>query len=370
MPETRSTVMVVDDDPLARELTVRALMAQNTVHEAESVADAIAILETETIDVVVLDVMMPGMSGLDGCKVLKATVDRFLPVVMLTALQSQDQRNLGLSVGADDYLSKPVDRRELQLRVAAFARSSQQDRIIRSQMDELKELAALKDDLVEVLVHDLRNPLSAVMSTFSLIHSTGLITDPEDLKDLQMGMTASRRISGLLDELLQVRLLEEGKLIPRRLPTSIEGVVRDAIATLKPGALERGITVDFQTTPADTTLNVDASLLQRAIENLLSNAVKYTREQVDVRVGQSPHSVEVTVADRGPGIPEMLRPQMFEKFGSIEASRGHQRRGIGLGLYMVRLVAAAHGGKVSVESREGGGSLFRLALDRPALSLV
>lgn len=361
--ELRPRVLVVDDDELARELTSRALGAQNEVLEAPDVATALAVLRAQPIDVAVVDVMMPGVSGLDGCTQLKhAAAPQFLPVLLLTALSSQEQRNQGLAAGADDYLSKPVDRRELQLRVAAFARSARQDRTIRAQVQELRELSALKDDLVQMLVHDLRNPLSAVMSAFNLLQGSGVLTDVEDVRDLETGMQASRRISALLEELLQVRLLEEGKLRPHRTPTRVDEVVRGAVETLRPAALERGVQLHYDARADDETLAVDGPLLQRAIENLLSNAVKYTRGAVDVRAAIENGSVRVTVADRGPGIPEPLRLQLFEKFGSLEASRGQQRRGIGLGLYMVRLVAAAHEGTVHVAEREGGGSLFHLDL--------
>ena len=362
--ERKPQVLVVDDDALARELTRRALEQHNDVVEAADVLEAIALVRARRFDVAVVDVMMPGISGLDGCQQLKHAAAGYLPVLLLTALGTQDQRNQGLAAGADDYLGKPVDRRELQLRVAAFARIARQDRTIREQVEQLKELSALKDDLVEVLVHDLRNPLSVVTSAFSLLHGSGVLHDAEDVRDLETGMQASQRIARLLEELLQVRLLEEGKLVPRLSKTHVARVVREAVETLRPGATERGVQLTFSAPSDEPTLDVDAPLLQRAIENLVSNAVKYTHGSVDVEVGEHPRAINVTVADRGPGIPEPQRQRLFEKFGSLEAARGEQRRGIGLGLYMVRLVAAAHGGSVQVEAREGGGSLFRLQLPR------
>jgi signal transduction histidine kinase len=114
---------------------------------------------------------------------------------------------------------------------------------------------------------------------------------------------------------------------------------------------------------SDTPLPIDRKLVRRAVENLITNALKYTRGRVDVGVSHVAGSdAEVTVADEGPGIPDALKSGLFEKFGSVEASRGQTRRGIGLGLYMVRLVAAAHGGTVAVEDRSGGGTVFRLTL--------
>ena len=362
----RPTVLVVDDDPLAREITNRSLASKYDVVIASSVDAALDVVKRRHVDVVVLDVMMPGRTGLDGCGEIKAAVEpRYLPVLLLTALRSQDDRNVGLSAGADDYLSKPIDRRELQLRVGTFARLAKQESVIRQQMEQLNELSALKDDLVEVLVHDLRNPLSAAMSSLQLLNDSPNI-HPDDREDVDIGLSATTRMSSLLEELLQVRLLEEGKLVPHRRKVALESVVRNAVDTLKPGAQARHIALQFTVPHVDTEVDVDAGLLQRAIENLLSNALKYTRESVDVWLEASPERVSVAVADRGPGIPEPLRPKLFSKFGSVESERGQQRRGIGLGLYMVRLVTSAHGGNVEVESRAGGGSLFRLELQRSA----
>jgi len=112
---------------------------------------------------------------------------------------------------------------------------------------------------------------------------------------------------------------------------------------------------------------VDEKLLKRSLENLLSNALKYTAagSQVDVRVWHDAGNVEIEVADRGPGIPDPLKGVLFQRFGSVEAKRGNHRRGIGLGLYLVKLVAEAHEGGASVHDREGGGAVFRMRLAPP-----
>lgn len=368
VPEVRATVLIVDDDPLSRELSTRALMSAHDVLQADSVAAALDIIRNRHVDLVILDVMMPGTSGLDGCGAIKLQAGaRYLPVLLLTALRSQEDRNLGLAAGADDFLSKPVDRRELQLRVATFARLAHQEQLIRRQVQQLNELSALKDDLVEMMVHDLRNPLTAVTSSLSLLKDSPSLQTHEDREDVDLALSATHRIARLLEELLQIRLLEEGKLVPQRTPVPLESVVRNAVDTLKPGATSRRIALEFVPPPnCDSTVWVDEPLIQRAIENLLSNALKYTRKSVDVWLDCTPQNVAVTVADRGPGIPEFLRPKLFSKFASVEAERGQVRRGIGLGLYMVRLTTMAHGGKVDVEPREGGGSLFRLVLRRGA----
>src|SRR5439155_1665515 len=204
-------------------------------------------------DLVLLDVMMPGMTGYDVCKKIKERSGQpFLPVLLVTALSEQEQKNLGLQAGADDFLTKPVDRRELLLRVRSFLRLRAQDALI-------------------------------------------------------------------------------------RLSTAVEG---------------------------DPVASVDGKLVRRAIENLLGNAMKYTPAGRDVSVAlrHRDAAVEIEVADRGPGIPAELRSTMFQKYGSVEAKKGGSRKGFGLGLYMVKLVADGHGGAAEVVDREGGGAVFRVRL--------
>ncbi|MBI3726175.1 ATP-binding protein, partial [bacterium] len=115
---------------------------------------------------------------------------------------------------------------------------------------------------------------------------------------------------------------------------------------------------------AEPVALIDRKLARRALENLIANAVKYSPrgQPVDIEARVGERGIEIDVADRGPGIPDELKGTMFEKFGSVEVSRGEARRGYGLGLHLVKLAAEAHGGGVSVRDREGGGSIFRLVL--------
>jgi len=130
-------------------------------------------LKTTPVDLVLLDVMMPQMSGMDVCRIIKRAAGEgaYVPVLLLTALGAQEDRNRGLAAGADDFLTKPVDRHELLLRVRSFIKLRLQDELIRHQLDELRALDALKDDLVSLMVHDLRNPLSGLVGFLDVMQA-------------------------------------------------------------------------------------------------------------------------------------------------------------------------------------------------------
>lgn len=362
--DTRARVLVVDDDERNRRLLRAWLERRHEVEEAIDGSSALDALGRSPIDIVLLDVMMPGGSGLDVCAEIKRRTagGAFLPVLLLTALGEQDDRNEGLRAGADDFLRKPCDRTELCLRVDAFLRIRQQDLLIRRQIDQLTELSSLKDDLVSLVVHDLRNPLTAVMSL--LATARDVVDAPDVRADLDAAVVSAGRVRDTAEDLLEVRLLEEGKLVARRSRHDAREIVTKAIGALQGAARDHRVEFELRI-EGDPAVCVDQRLVLRALENLIANAIRYSPAGGSVRivVRPAPSSVELEVADSGPGVPATVRRGLFEKFGGLQAAGERVRRGYGLGLYLVKLVAQAHGGGVSVHDAPGGGALFRMRLE-------
>ena len=359
--DPKPLVMVVDDDESIRRLVRLALAQRFDVLEASSALEAIDLVGKHDIEVVVIDVNMPGMTGVQALPLLKEKARGPLPVLLLTALADQEQRNLGLEAGADDYLSKPVDRRELVQRVHNFVRLRRQEQLIRKQLAALTDLQALKDDLTALLVHDLRNPLTAVKGAFQLLEANVV---EEDRDIYKLGKNALDRVMEAVGDLLKVRMLEQGQVILERVPTDVGQLAANVIETLRAAALDGKVNVQHAAFGVASHL-VDAKLVRRALENLLINAIRHTNEMVDVSVLGDEASVTLVVADRGPGVPDFLKGELFDMFGSLTLQKAGARHGHGLGLYLVKLVAQAHGGAVVVRDRLGGGAEFVVTLPRP-----
>jgi len=379
----RPAILVVDDEPANRRLVRAYLGSTYEVHEAADGTSALAILQEHPIDLVLLDVMLPEMNGFDICRLIKQrTVTGYVPVILLTALGEQIDRNTGLAAGADDFLSKPVDRQELRLRVGNFVRLrkqdqrirhqiselTQRDRVIQHQLEELEQLGTFKDELVSLLVHDLRNPLSGITGFLQILQEN--LQDPELLEDARSAIQAGGLLRETLDDILRVRMLEAGIVRLNREIIEAHSLVRDAIVSVEGAALARHVRIAAAVDEIETHFAVDRKLVRRAVENLLSNALKYSPSGgvVQTTVRRVGSELGIEVADRGAGVPENVRARLFEKFGSVEEAQGGERRGVGLGLYLVKLVATAHGGRAEAREREGGGTTFGLYL--PADSAI
>lgn len=380
-PTIRSTILVVDDEARNRQLIAEALSPSYEILQADSGQAALDLLARARIDLVLLDVLMPGMGGLETCqRIREGTSDGFLPIILLTALASQEHRNQGLAAGADEFLTKPIDLRELSLRVRGLLRIREQDERIRQQVlqlqqkelvigeqiEQVQHLQNLKDNLFALIVHDLRNPLAGVAGYLELLKERPTV-DPVAATLRDKAALAAKKLQDLLEEVLEVQRLESGALPVRLEPCSLSAIAHDAVATVEGAARARRIAIAIDCTD-DPATTLDRALVRRSIENLLSNAIKFSPqgEVVTVRI-RAQAGPRVEVADRGPGVTDSTKLRLFEKFASLEARRsGDRRRGFGLGLHLVKLVAETHHGTVFVKDHEGGGAIFGFTLGAAA----
>lgn len=279
-----------------------------------------------------------------------ATVRALTPVTALMIRRDVFEAELGSSELARSLLR------------AMAAKLRQGDVLIKKTVEDLRRLEALKDDLVSMIVHDMRVPLSSLKLAIAAIE--GGDTSPQVRGIVSR---SAKYIETLVADVLDVCTLEQQEIQLNFETLELASVAREAVESVRAAASVRLVALEV-IAPEPCEGRFDRKLVRRAIENLLSNAIKYAPARSPVRVSVNPDGNEfrVDVEDQGPGIPLELRGAIFEKFGSVEAKRGAVRQGYGLGLHLVHLVATAHGGGVQVQDNPSGGSVFRLRLSATA----
>jgi signal transduction histidine kinase len=363
-------MLVVDDDPRSRKLLEGFLIAEGyAVRTAPDGPAALSLVREDPPDVILLDVMMPGMTGHEVCRILKDDPEtRACQVMMVTALDSTPDQVTGLDTGADDYLAKPVRRDEFLAKVRALVRAR---RLIEELERAHHELAArnaelqLKKTLAQTLVHDLKSPLSAILGNLDLLKHRG---DSGLHYLIDRSKQGAQRMLEMILNLLDVEGLEEGRMKPAMDRVDLAELVRATADEARVTAEQRGINLAVD---ANTRVwaEADPVLMRRVVDNLVSNALTYTRKggRVRVRVGYRDEGVEITVEDEGPGVPEAMREKVFEKYAQIDARNAGVTNNRGLGLTFCRLAVEAQGGTIWIEQAPGGGACFRtvLAAARP-----
>lgn len=357
-------VLVVDDQDTNRLMLRDLLESQgHDVREAVDGAEALKSIAEHMPDVVLLDVGMPGMDGFEVCRRIKAEPSTAsIPVLLVTALSQRDQRLLGIGAGANDYITKPIDKNDLSLRVRNAIRMRQLFLEVEGQYRRLEKLELLRDSLVHMIVHDLRSPLAGIRAYLDLLELDGAgKLDAELTESIEGARRVAAEMTEMVSDLLDVSRMEVGSMPLDLAPTDLGALVVAAVSAAD-GAERVRVRVEA---PVDRLRVVcDAVVIRRVVANLVGNAVKFTPAagQISVSVRGEGADVRVSVTDTGRGIPPEFHQKVFEKFGQVEAVAHGASHSSGLGLTFCKYAVEAHGGRIGLESEVGKGSSFWLVL--------
>ncbi|MGC8838635.1 MAG: sensor histidine kinase, partial [Anaerolineae bacterium] len=235
---------------------------------------------------------------------------------------------------------------------------------------EEQKLAQLREDLSQMMVHDLRSPLSAVATALKMLREMADDLSPERREQLvDMGLRGVERLDIMIHTLLEIGRLQSGDLRPEQIPLPLDEVIQAVVRRLAPLAVEAHIDIQVDLEESLPPAYADLSLVERVLSNLLDNALKFSPDHSLVTI--SAHAVHgqdkpgrwlrVAVRDQGPGVPPAYREAIFEKFGQVRNAPS-RRRGAGLGLTFCRLAVEAHGGRIGLECPPEGGSIFWFTL--------
>jgi signal transduction histidine kinase len=367
-------LLVVDDNETNRDLLSRRLQRQGySVAAAANGREALERLAAEQFDLVLLDIMMPEMDGYEVLERLKGDPElRHLPVIMISALDEIDSVVRCIEIGAEDYLSKPFNPVLLQARIgASLEKKRLRDRELQLYQElqenykRLQELESLRDSLTGMVVHDLRTPLTSLLTGLQTMELMGEL-NADQAECLTMATQGGETLLGMINDLLDVSKMEEGSLQLERQALAAGDLIARAEGQVKQLAAERDLKLVVEAASDLPPVWGDEEKLRRTLVNLLGNAIKFTPARgaitIAARRADAEPAVLFSVADTGEGIPQEAFEKIFEKFGQVETRKRGRKMSTGLGLTFCKMVAEAHGGRIWVESELGQGSTFLFTL--------
>jgi two-component system, sensor histidine kinase and response regulator len=354
---TADSILVVDDEPDNFDVIETLLHDTGYVlNYASSGRKAFDRLETSQPDVILLDVMMPDINGIEVCRLLKNNPQwRAIPIIMVTSLSSKEDLAQCMSAGADDFVSKPVNGLELRARIHSMLR-------IKQQYDDLQVLLQAREDMVGMMVHDLRNPLTSILLATDMLRSPQITFEQRQNKLDQLEI-AGLQLRSLIDSLLLMAKLESGKMVLNRTEVDMYAICYSALSSFEAIAAQKSLKLISTLPKPGGCLNVDATIFRRVIDNLLSNAIKFSpkNSEITLQADYLPEGgAKIQVVDCGPGIETDLKQCIFEKYeiGTLVQDASQ----IGLGLAFCKMAIEAHDGKIFVEDNNPKGTIFTILI--------
>jgi len=340
---------------------------------AASGEEALAMVAQQPPDLILLDVMMTGMDGYQVAAEIKGQLaTKNIPVIMVTALDDRGAKMLALSAGAEDFISKPVDRGELLARVRNLLRLKAADEELAAALAEAREARMMAEHansaktlFLRSMSHELRTPLNAITG-YAEILELGIrgAVNPAQIQDLGRIKRASAFLLRLINDILTVARLEGARPL-HLISIALHPVLAEVEGLCALQAKAQGVTLTGGSCGPELLVTADAERFQQILLNLITNAIKFTGEggSVDVMCDRDAGMVRMRVKDTGTGIAPADIERVFEPFIQIDRhlTRATQQ-GVGLGLSISRELARAMHGDLTLESTEGVGSTFTLTL--------
>ncbi len=350
------SILIVDDEPNNFDV-IEALLDNEDydLNYASSGYKALERLEIFHPDVILLDVMMPELNGIDVCKKIKSNPQwKAIPIIMVTALTSKEDMAQCLDAGASDFLSKPVNGLELRARIKSMIR-------IKQQYDDLQSLLQMREDMVHMIVHDLRNPLTTILLSSELL-SDPYLPESRRPEKIERITRSGHRLQSLIDSLLIMAKIESGKMVLKYTSTDLNQICASVIEDFEAIASQKKLELSLNL-PESKLVNIDLPVFRRILDNLLSNAIKFSPANSQIKISVKYSEVggaSISVADMGAGISDGKKSVIFEKYEIGTPSQSTAQ--LGLGLAFCKLAIEAHGGNITVQDNEPNGAIFTISI--------
>src|ERR1700680_958605 len=372
MPEV---ILVADDIPANVELLLDQLnsLGYDTITAVDGPSAVAAAFEQHP-DLCILDVSSPAgelggddrSTGFEVCRRIKRDPRTSrIPVIFVTALNDTSDRVRGIEAGGDDFLTKPHNRLVLGARVRSLLKLKAATDALEDSLRKLRELERVRDDLMKMIVHDLKTPLTSVLATLEMLADGdfGQVTIPQKTAIGEVE-SKSEDLLALIDDILEVARIEETNITLALAPMAPGALLAEMVHEWGHRFQQQKTTVSVSVADDAPVFTGDKGLIKRVFSNLIQNAVTHSSSPVHLELNarRAGRGVLFTVSDNGPGIPSEYHEVIFRKFGQVEMPRTPRTRSSGLGLTFCKLVVERHRGRIWVKSAEGKGSSFYIEL--------
>ncbi len=364
-------ILVVDDNADMRQYLSQLISPHWNVKLATNGQEALSMLQQSPFDLILTDIMMPILDGINLLKNIRADAQlKNIPVIFLSARAGEEASVEGLEAGADDYLIKPFSAREVLIRIETHLKVVSRNKLVvekevlRIAKEEAERANQAKDLFLATLSHELRTPLSVILLWAQLLKSGN-----SDLKRIHHGLITIEECAlaqnQLINDLLDISKISLGKLSIELKNINLIDTLLKTIATIKPSAEKKLITIKENIAFDIVFVNSDRSRLQQIFWNILSNAIKFTPAKgcIEIGISLSADKVIISFSDTGKGVKPEFLPYIFDRFSQADASTTRRHGGLGIGLAIVKSLLELQGGAIDADSPgENQGTRFTVTL--------
>ena len=350
--QLRSKILAVDDDRIDLAIVERLLNKDEyDLRTAPTGEEALEVATDFQPDIILLDVMMPGMSGYDVCRQIRADSKlQHVKIIIVSGLAMVSERLAGYEAGADDYITKPYDEAELLAKIRVYLR-----------LKSVEEVDRFKTDVLTLLSHEALTPLNNLIEPAEMLMSKEDIDAEEQKRLVEQVCRGTKRLHRFFENAMMLSSLKSGKQQFSLAPTNLCALVHGAICEVAPKAAERNVRIE-EKFEISSTICLDEQQIKRVITAILDNAIRFSPsdETVNVCVSSDNEDVCLSVTDQGEGIDHDYLPCVFEDF--LNPNIDHRLQDRGLSLAIARQIVLGHNGTVSAKSTKGSGATFTVRL--------
>ncbi|MFY0684315.1 MAG: hybrid sensor histidine kinase/response regulator [Balneola sp.] len=334
--------------------------------------EALEKIKQNTPDLILLDIMMPNMSGIEVGEELRRSEYEYIPIIFLSSSKDSVDKVQAFESGGVDFLNKPFDKDELLIRVRNHLmlkilreESEQQLKTLKEREHELSEANQKKYKLMRMLSHDIKNPISGIMGLVSILLEDDTLDAAEKTEMLELIKISSDKLLSLVKDLLDREVIENQFDSIELKNENIVDVVQQVIKANRSKAGLKKIKILYESYESEIVLRIDKEKIQNIFNTLLANAIKFSasKSEVKVTIEESENAfVLIKVIDKGIGIPNAMLPNFVVSSQREEQDNPHGVLGVGLGLEEVRAYVEAHDGRIWVNSKDNEGTTFYIEL--------